>query len=131
VKVTVTMTEANFPHTGPRKGHHTFHLTASEVWDRQKSSSEYLPEAFEADGFIHCTDDPVELLLVGDRYYRDDSRDFLALTIECDLVPSLVVYEDVARRFPHIYGPLPITAVTGVQAVERGENGAFVRLKSG
>ena len=56
--------EMNDPAVATRPGGHTYHLTPEEVWTRQASAAEYLPEAFASDGFIHCTDGEVNLLPV-------------------------------------------------------------------
>jgi uncharacterized protein (DUF952 family) len=111
-------------------GHRTLHLTPAEVWRGQQDQPAYRPEAFEADGFIHCTDDALELLKVGNRYYRDDPRPYVALTVNCDLLTAPVIYEDPARMYPHIYGPLDRKAVELVQAVRRDQEGMFVAIES-
>ena len=110
------------------KGHRTLHLIPAEVWNRQRHLTVYVPEAFESDGFIHCTDDADELMNVGNRYYKGDTRDYVALTIACDVVQPPVIYEDQARMFPHIYGPLNVNAVERVQGVNRNTSGEFLGL---
>lgn len=110
------------------QGHRTLHLTPAVVWNAQRRSREYRPEAFELNWFIHCTDDVGELMNVGNRYYRDDSREYLALTINCNLLSATVIYEDPARMFPHIYGPLDTKAIERVQRVKRDPGGEFIGL---
>lgn len=113
------------------RGHRTLHLTPAEVWNAQRHLNEYRPEAFESDGFIHCTDDALELIQVGNRYYRADRRQYLALTINCDLLRVPVLYEDAARIFPHIYGPLAMPAAERLQVVIRNPDGEFIGLETG
>ncbi|MBX3070065.1 MAG: DUF952 domain-containing protein [Thermomicrobiales bacterium] len=108
--------------------HQTWHMTAVDVWEAQKGSAVYRPEAWAEDGFIHCTDDLEELLAVGNRYYRDDPRPWLAVHIDCDRISDPVVYEDAARLFPHIYGDLPLQAVTGTIGLVRDQRGSFVAV---
>jgi uncharacterized protein (DUF952 family) len=111
-------------------GHRTLHLTPTEVWRGQQDQPAYRPEAFAADGFIHCTDDAEELMNAGNRYYREDPRPYIALTINCDLLTAPVIYEDAARIYPHIYGLLDTKAVERAQAVRRDGKGAFVAVES-
>jgi uncharacterized protein (DUF952 family) len=111
-----------------KEGHVTFHLTPAEFWEVQKSGTFYTPETFEREGFIHCTDSLDELIAVGNRYYRRDTRPYLALQIDCGRVAAPIVYEDQTRLFPHIYGPLEHDAVTAVLAVRRERSGKFVGL---
>ena len=109
-------------------GHRTLHLTPVEVWRAQEHLETYQPEAFQRDGFIHCTDDAVELVSVGNRYYRSDSREYVALTIACDKVRAPVDYEDQGKMFPHIYGFLDIRAVERVQPLQRNSDGQFLAV---
>lgn len=114
------------PRPGP--GHVTFHLTPVEVWQAQPETSHYSPEDFEREGFVHCTDDSAELIAVGNRYYRNDGREYVCLVIACDDLEDPVIYEDANRMFPHIYGPVPRRAVRAVRSVSRDGNGRFIAV---
>lgn len=69
-------------------------------------------------GFIHCaTADQVRPVL--ERHYQG-VEDLVLLTIAVDRLPDALVYERGAERselFPHLYGPLPVDAVTHVTDV--------------
>lgn len=106
----------------------TLHLTPKDVWDRQRNQSEYIPEAYERDGFIHCTDGDENLLSVATLFYSNDARDFVVLTLAVDKIRSEVKYEDPDRIYPHIYGPLNTDAVIGIKAIERSADGQFDRI---
>lgn len=106
--------------------HKTWHMTPTTAWRAQQQAHHYVPEAWPEDGFIHCTDEPDELLAVGNRYYCGDERSWLALQIDCEKIDAPVVYEDEAGQFPHIYGPLPVAAVDAVVELERDNRGRFV-----
>lgn len=103
----------------------TLHLTPVDVWRAQADGPEYLPEAFAADGFIHCTDGEELVLEVGNRYYKSDPRPYCLLTIEPKRVVAKIVYEDPGERYPHIYGPLNTDAVISVRGVGRSPDGVF------
>ena len=103
-----------------------YHLVPGEVWEHQKDAAEYLPEAFENDGFIHCTNGLDELLAVANRYYLADSRPYRVLILKVELINSMVRYDDPEEIFPHIYGPLNTSAVVGTLDAKRSEDGRFI-----
>ena len=106
----------------------TFHLTPQECWLMQCDGGEYTPEPFETEGFIHCTDGEDNVIAVGNRYYTGDPREMVCLVIDSDAVTADIRYEDPARIYPHIYGPLNIDAVRGVRDVVRESDGTFTKL---
>jgi uncharacterized protein (DUF952 family) len=86
------------------------HIAESDAWARR--SDTYVPDTFDHDGFIHCSD-PSQLDQVAQSFYpgRDD---LILLTIDKGMVAGLMVYEDLdgaGELFPHIYGPVPVEAV--------------------
>jgi uncharacterized protein (DUF952 family) len=115
-------------HPLAKKGHQTYHLAPADVLEAQRHGKLYKPESFDREGFIHCTDSPDELIEVGNRYYREDSRPYLALRIACERVSAPIFYEDDEHRFPHIYGLLELAAVLDVIPVRRERSGEFVGL---
>jgi uncharacterized protein (DUF952 family) len=104
----------------------TYHLIPDEVWSRHRDSVEYLPEAFDQDGFIHCTNGLQELVAVGNRYYTADPRPYRALVLKVGKISSPVRYDDPEEKFPHIYGPLNTNAVVGILNAKRDESGSFL-----
>lgn len=108
----------------------TFHLVAREVWETQRGGDAYIPEAFAADGFVHCTDGETNVIDTANRYYQADRRDYVVLSIDTDALTAPVRYEDAAQIFPHVYGPIEVAAVTSVRRVERDSTGRFVRIAS-
>lgn len=106
----------------------TYHLVPREVWLAAATSAHYLPEAYAADGFIHCTDGVAEMIAVGNRYYQGDPRPYVVLAISRARLTAPVRYEDPRRIFPHIYGPLNTDAVANVLPVRRDTDGKFVAI---
>lgn len=106
----------------------TYHLTPLDVWRSFAGFPLYRPEAFEREGFIHCTDGPDRVIETGNRYYQSDPRPFCVLVIDVDRVEPDVIYEDSEQVFPHIYGPLNISAVTSVKRVLRSDDGTFLEI---
>lgn len=105
-----------------------YHLVPKEVWERQRGSGSYLPEAFEADGFIHATNGLDRLLWVANQFYRTDLRPQTVLVLDVAALSSPMRYDDENEAFPHIYGPLNSDAVIGELSVQRGDNGAFMSV---
>ena len=106
----------------------TFHLALRDEWVAQENAETYAPEPFEREGFIHCTDGEANVVAVGNRYYRSDSRPFVCLVINVGQVEAPIKYEDADRIYPHIYGRLNNSAVIGVREVRRDEQGVFLEL---
>jgi len=105
-----------------------YHLVPRDEFERQDPEADYLPAAYEADGFIHLTDGAEELAIVGNRYYRDDPRSYLALVIDLSRVQAPIRYEDPRRVYPHIYGPLNRDAIVAVLDVPRTPDGTFLPI---
>ena len=117
------MSEAPLPAAGSDL---TLHLVPAEYFRDCDRDAPYVPPAFEADGFIHCTDSAEELARTATRYYRDDRRMYVALVIDKRRVRASIRYEDEARIYPHIHGPLNRDAIVTVVPVLRAADGSFL-----
>ena len=113
------------PNQRPTPAGLTFHITPEEVWEAQRVSGSYQPEAFAEEGFVHTTIDLETLLIPANRYYTGDGRPYVCLTIDLALVPGEVRFDADPLIYPHIYGPVPTDAVTEVRDANRGEDGTF------
>jgi glutathione S-transferase len=94
------------------------HLALPDDWAAAYTTGDYRPStrglSIDDVGFIHCsTRDQVES--TANRFYADVDQ-LVLLTIDPAKVGSPIRYEpptvDSTELFPHIYGPLPIAAVT-------------------
>lgn len=117
--------DRNDPRDQPAPSGSTFHLVPAEVWEAQRTGPRYRPEAFEREGFVHCTDGLAHLLVPANAYYRDDPRPYLALEIDLEAITAPARFDDEARRYPHIYGPVDVAAVRRVLRAERTGDGTF------
>jgi uncharacterized protein (DUF952 family) len=78
-------------------------------------------------GFIHCSLRH-QVRGVADAIFAD-ADDLVLLVIDSDLVAAPIRYEvpeTGAEAYPHIYGPLPVRAVTDVLPVGRDPGGRFL-----
>ena len=106
----------------------TFHLVPDAAWTTSDPASAYEAASLEAEGFIHCTDGVAPLIVTFDRYYANDPRPFLALTLDLDALDVPWRYDVAGSPYPHIYGPIGRVAVLDVSRVERDAAGRFAGL---
>ena len=104
-----------------------YHLTPFDEFYAVPSDQPYRPVTFEQDGFIHCTRGDEQLVVVANRYFREDFRPLLVLAINEDAVTTEVKYEPGTDGvlYPHIYGALNRTAIIGVLRMPRLPDGSF------
>lgn len=108
-----------------------FHITTDERWREAKRAGTYLPEGLESAGFIHCSY-AAQVARVANALFRGRTG-LILLEIEPSLVGCEVIDEKPAggrELFPHIYGPLPCSAVVAVHSFPCDEDGLF-RLPNG
>lgn len=110
----------------PRAQGVTLHLCPEGHWAAHDGKEHYLPERFGEEGFVHCTNGEDEVIAVGNRYYRADTRPFLLLDVDLDHVAAPAIYEDPDQLYPHIYGPIDTAAVRRVRRIVRDGAGGFV-----
>ena len=108
----------------------TYHLVPTETWTAAEHgpTAAYAAPSLATEGFIHCTDGAEALIETANRYYRDDPRPYVVLTIDLDAVGSPWTIEDPAGIFPHVHGPIPGAAIIAVQPAIRAADGTFLRI---
>ena len=106
----------------------TLHLVPEAVWDAHDAGAPYLPDAYPDDGFVHCTDGDELMVDVANRFYRDDPRPFLLLTLDLERTGSPWRFDDAGRQYPHVYGPIDPASVLDVRRLARDPDGRFVRI---
>ncbi|NRQ40601.1 DUF952 domain-containing protein [Nonomuraea sp. NN258] len=87
------------------------HLALRTDWHHARRTGEYristLGRTLDQVGFIHCSRDTAQLATVHHTFYRHVTEPLLVLHIDPTGL-DLRIEDD----YPHLYGPLPITAVT-------------------
>ena len=103
-----------------------FHLALAADWDAAVPAGEYrvstLGRTLEQEGYIHASADLAQAQGVAGRYYRDVTEPLVLLEIDEDRLGCPVrreVPEGADEAFPHIYGPIPVSAVTAVTPFSR------------
>ena len=108
-----------------------FHITERTVWLDAVQAGDYRMSTrgvtLEGQGFIHCSLRH-QLRGVAECVYGD-ADDLGGLVIDSAKVPAPVRHEAPGpglEEYPHIYGALPIDAVTAVITVSRDAAGRLV-----
>lgn len=99
-----------------------FHLVWEIDWQSVASADEYAPPSLQSEGFVHATKEPEKLAEVANQFYDSELHGpLLILVLDEAEIPAPIRYEDpgVGHLFPHIYGPIPKTAVAAVERMER------------
>ncbi|MEM1327922.1 MAG: DUF952 domain-containing protein [Bacteroidota bacterium] len=107
------------------------HITTPELWEAAKLKNSYTAPSLNIEGFIHCST-AEQITHTANRFYK--SREgLILLVIEEDLLESECKWEAASDTsphynnvFPHIYGPINISAVTQVIDFPVGSDGQFV-----
>ena len=102
-----------------------FKILAREDWVRAQALGSYEGSAVDlADGFIHLST-VEQLAATAARHYAGQSG-LMLLTVDLALVEG-VVWEPSrgGALFPHIYGPLPVAAVTARRSLSVAADGVM------
>ncbi|GIG60084.1 hypothetical protein Lfu02_44560 [Longispora fulva] len=97
-----------------------YHLTEPATWAAAVAAGQYTMSTREVtlaeEGYIHASL-PHQVRGVADRFYAD-VPELLLLVIDTDKLGAEVKLEQAgAELFPHIYGPIPVAAVSEVVEV--------------
>jgi len=112
------------------------HLLSEREWQVVSRGLEYVPDAYALDGFVHCSPDDEVMLAVANAYYAQAADTLVVVALDEAALRSEVRWEDpspgpppgvaAGTRFPHVYGPLDLSAVTGVRRLVADVTGRFV-----
>ncbi len=98
------------------------HITSKSEWEQAQQRGEYIAPSLQTEGFIHCSTEN-QVLHVANAFYRGRNDLVLLKLDEAQLKPELK-WEPPAGSpapgisdsdlFPHIFGPINLTAVASV-----------------
>lgn len=108
------------------------HIAHRDDWEASASCGYYKPASLESDGFIHCST-VGQTVETANQFYAHQ-QGLVLLCIDPDRTEAEVKYEAPAcagdqrasSLFPHIYGPLNVSAVVQVVEFVPGADGKFV-----
>jgi uncharacterized protein (DUF952 family) len=96
------------------------HIAHRDIWEASSSGGYYRPLSLDTDGFIHCS--TLEQTVETANQFYLGQEGLILLCIDTGKVEAEVRYEGpagvgdlrAASLFPHIYGPLNVSAVVKV-----------------
>jgi len=108
------------------------HLCTTDDWQRAQQAGEHRPPSLEEIGFVHLSA-PEQVHLPANRLYTGRA-DLVLLRCDPALLGAPVRWEPgvptdpASMLFPHLYGPLPVAAVTSVTPYQPLADGSFAEL---
>jgi len=110
------------------------HLCTADDWQRAREAGEHRPPSLDDVGFVHLSSTE-QVHLPANRLYSGRT-DVVLLRCDPALVGAPVRWEPgvptdpTSMLFPHLYGPLPVAAVTSVTSYLPGADGTFAELSA-
>jgi uncharacterized protein (DUF952 family) len=102
-----------------------WHLAERSHWDEARARGTYERStrglALAEVGFVHCSR-PEQVPGVAAAFYAD-ADELVLLRIDPARIPAEIRVED---GFPHVYGPIPVAAVTAAEPLTRTPDGTLV-----
>lgn len=109
------------------------HICPRGDWEGRPRREAYEPPSLSAVGFVHLST-PAQVHLPANRIFRGRA-DLVLLHVDPALLPGGAVrwepglpQDPAGMVFPHLYAPLPTTAVTAVEPYRPGPDGGFAPL---
>jgi uncharacterized protein (DUF952 family) len=103
------------------------HIISRQDWAAARAAGEVRAESLATQGFVHCSDFgtahlPANFLFAG-------RTDLLLLVVDPEQVPVRWEPADPPQPggpwFPHVYGPIPVAAVTAAHDFPPDADGTF------
>ena len=111
-----------------------YHITSRAAWQQAQANGEYRADSLQTEGFIHCST-LSQVLPVADNFYTGQSG-LLLLELDPSLLSADLKWEPpsggtpppgvpVGDLFPHIYGPIHVSAVGKALDLPFSPDGTF------
>ncbi|GAA3961916.1 DUF952 domain-containing protein [Actinomadura viridis] len=111
------------PHA-PTPQEKLLHIAERHHWESARDTGvsytmSTLGRTLDDEGFVHCSSDLAQVEGVLSRFYAGvDRAGLVLLVIDAARLDAPVRYEPAGDEvFPHVYGPIPISAVIDVRSV--------------
>jgi uncharacterized protein (DUF952 family) len=104
-----------------------YKIVPAEIWRRAEGEGVFTGAGIDlADGFIHLST-AAQTRRTADLYFRGQTG-LALIAIDADALGSALRYEPSrdGALFPHLYGPLPLSAVKASYALTSDAEGAFI-----
>jgi uncharacterized protein (DUF952 family) len=106
---------------------HLFHLVHPAEWVAAASSGSYRPASLDSEGFVHFS--YAEQVAGSANRHYDDAVELVVVEVDPDRLDAPLRVEDsygTGTAFPHVYGPIPVSAAVAMHPLRRGADGAWV-----
>lgn len=103
-----------------------YHIATRREVEQAGRTGHHTPATLLSEGFIHCCY-AEQLEDVAARYFRGQPN-LTLLEIDPLLITAPIVNENFTggpHLYPHIYGPLPMSAVTAIRELQCRPDGSF------
>jgi uncharacterized protein (DUF952 family) len=93
------------------------HITTPAAWAAAQDAGEVVADSLAAEGFVHCsTRDQLAGTLA--RHFAG-AGELVLLVLDPDAVAADLRWEESrpGERYPHVYAPIPVTAVVAVETI--------------
>ncbi len=102
-----------------------YHITKAELWQSSQTRGCYRGDTLEGEGFIHCSLG-CQLIDTANRFFAGEDG-LVILGIDANRVDAEIRFEGLpgGDKFPHIYGPLNLNAVTAIIPLTPEADGRF------
>ena len=104
-----------------------FHMCRKDEWEEARSRGAYAGSSQDRqDGFIHFS--TAEQLPGSARKHRAGQPDIVLLAVEPAVLGDALKWEPSrgGALFPHLYGPLPVSAVRWTKDLSLGTDGIHI-----
>ncbi|MDA2811288.1 cupin domain-containing protein [Nocardiopsis sp. RSe5-2] len=108
------------------------HMTEHSRWE---AGGDIGADSLRTEGFVHASPDEGTLLAVANAFYRRAEEQMVALVVDSGMVGAEVRWEEPSPEpppgadpdvlFPHVFGPIPRSAVVGVRYLRRDPWGRY------
>ncbi|MBN1950313.1 MAG: DUF952 domain-containing protein [Bacteroidales bacterium] len=110
-----------------------FHITTQKDWEKALKAGEYRAPSLQQDGFIHCS--TLKQTIETANIFFKGQQGLILLCVDEEALEAPCKYEDptggalhspeAGSLFPHVYGPLKLSAITEVMDFPVDEDGMF------
>jgi uncharacterized protein (DUF952 family) len=104
-----------------------FHMCRRDEWEEARSRGSYAGSSQDRqDGFIHFS--TAEQLPESARKHRAGQPDIVLLAVDAVALGDILRWESSrsGALFPHLYGPLPVSAVRWTKDLPLGPDGTHI-----
>lgn len=104
--------------TGVSDGAGILHIATPDEWAAAQQAGEIAPASLQSEGFVHCS---TRAQLAGTlaRHFTG-AGPLVGLVLDSGAIAAELRWDESrpGARFPHVYAPIPVTAVVAVERLE-------------